>query len=472
MESFYITTAINYTNGYPHMGHAYEALVADVIARYHRNKGSDVFFSTGTDEHGMKISKTAEEHKKSPLDLCDYYVSKFKELNTKLCITNDTFIRTTDEKHKNLAQYIFQRVFDNGDIYKDVYEGWYNLREEKFVTEAEAAKDNYMDTVSGKNLSKMQEESYFFRLSKYQNQLIEYIMSHPSFIQPEERRNEILERLNSDTLQDLSISRTSFSWGILIPNDPKHVMYVWFDALTNYLSAVDYPHGNNSRYWPANIHLIGKDIVWFHAVIWPCMLLSADIPLPRTIFCHGFINGPDGKKMSKSIGNVVDPMTTLDKYPIDTFRFFLIREGTLGSDINFTENNLKERHNSELCDGIYNLINRTLNLSARVCQSQIVNVSKIPIFDLDDFRQRIEYDYEHFKLHHMLESLSCVINRVNKFLTDRAPWKDKDVTSSQTTIISVLEAMYIISHFLEPIIPNSAQKIFNVLILSHGIIYV
>jgi methionyl-tRNA synthetase len=445
------------------MGHAYEAISADIIARYHRNAGRDVFFCTGTDEHGMKIARTAEEQSLTPLQLCDHYVAKFQELNAKLLISNDRFIRTTEQQHKDLARLIFQRALDGGDIYKDTYEGWYNVREEKFVTETEAAQADFKDSVSGKPLTKMQEESYFFKMSKYQAQLIEYIKTHPEFIQPEERRHEILDRLSRDKLQDLSVSRTTFSWGVPLPNDPKHVMYVWFDALSNYLSAVDYPHGDRARYWPANMHLIGKDIVWFHTVIWPCMLFSANVPLPRTVFCHGFINGPDGKKMSKSIGNVVDPWSMLDKYPVDSFRFFLLREGSFGSDINFVESNLIERHNSELCDGLYNLINRTLNLAKTATLSRVPDVTPVSIFDLHEFVTRSEEDYARFRLQETLERLWLTINTTNKFLNDRAPWKDKDTSSRQVTIRSVLEAIYILAHYLEPILPDSALRIFAAL---------
>jgi len=436
---------------------------ADIIARYHRNAGRDVFFCTGTDEHGMKIARAAEEQNWTPIQLCDHYVGKFQELNAKLQISYDRFIRTTEQQHKDLARLIFQRALDAGDIYKDTYEGWYNVREEKFVTETEASQSDFKDPVSGKPLTKMQEESYFFKMSKYQTQLIEHIKAHPEFIQPEERRHEILERLSRDKLQDLSVSRTTFSWGVPLPNDPKHVMYVWFDALSNYLSAVDYPLGARARYWPANMHLIGKDIVWFHTVIWPCMLFSANVPLPRTVFCHGFINGPDGKKMSKSIGNVVDPWSMLDKYPVDSFRFFLLREGSFGSDINFVEGNLIERHNSELCDGLYNLVNRTLNLAKTATLARVPDVPPVHIFALDEFVARSEEDYARFRLQETLERLWLTINTTNKFLNDRAPWKDKDPTSRQTTIRSVLEAIYVLAHYLDPFLPESAQRIFAAL---------
>ena len=309
MEKFYITTAINYTNGSPHFGHAYEAIVADCLARYHRFAGNDVFFLTGTDEHGQKIADTAATQVPpvTPLELCDTYVAEFQSLNKQLNISFDNYIRTTSEKHKELAKLIWTKCAEAGDIYLDKYVGWYLKREERFVPETEAKKMNYKD--GDTPLIKTEEPSYFFRLSKYQDQIIKYIQTHPDFIFPNERREEILERLNNkkEPLLDLSISRTSFDWGIDIPekfkgkpenlkdNVDKHVMYVWFDALTNYLSGVDYPCGSVAKYWPANIHLIGKDIVWFHAVIWPCMLFSAGIQLPHRIICHGFINGPDGK---------------------------------------------------------------------------------------------------------------------------------------------------------------------------------
>lgn len=287
-EKFCITTAINYANGAPHMGHAYEAISADCIARYHRCYGRDVLFQTGSDEHGQKIAEAAETAGCAPIELCDKYVNAFQTLNARTKVSNDVYNRTTSEEHKAACRKLFEMSKANGDIYLDTYEGWYNVREETFVTETDAAAANYLDPVSGKPLKKMKEESYFFRQSRYQSRLIEHIEKNPTFIQPTRRRNEILARLREDELRDLSVSRTTFDWGIPVPDAPGHVMYVWFDALTNYLTGTGWPtKPNGDGMWPASVHIIGKDIIWFHCVIWPCMLWSAGLPLPKTVFGHG-----------------------------------------------------------------------------------------------------------------------------------------------------------------------------------------
>jgi methionyl-tRNA synthetase len=324
-EHFYITTAINYTNGPAHIGHAYEAVTSDVIARFYRLLGHSTFFCTGADEHGQKIANTAAEQGKQPIEICDFYVKGFQVLNQRTLISNDEYIRTTSVRHKETAQELWRRCKD--DVYLDTYKGWYNVREETFVTDNEAALLDYKDPSSGLPLKQVEETSYFFKMSKYKNQLLKHIEDNPTFIQPDSKRNEIMCRLNGDDLRDLSISRTTFSWGIRVPEgyDAEHVFYVWMDALSNYLTGVNAiskeDPDNLKRFWPANVHIIGKDILWFHAVIWPCLLLSAGIPLPRQIFAHGFVNDKEGKKMSKSLGNVVDPHDMLDIFHVDTFRW-------------------------------------------------------------------------------------------------------------------------------------------------------
>ncbi|EKX49004.1 hypothetical protein GUITHDRAFT_46085, partial [Guillardia theta CCMP2712] len=313
-EKFFLTTAIAYLNGVPHIGHAYEAITADIIARYYRSLGCKVFFLTGSDEHGQKIAATASTNGEAEIELCDRHVKIFADLYDKLDISFDRFIRTSSDDHKKVACHIFEEVLRAGDIYLGNYSGWYNVREETFVPEGkarEAENMNFTDPVTGLPLKKLEEPSYFFRLSR-QDQVKKHILSHPDFIQPTNARNEILQRLELP-LRDLSISRTSFSWGIPVPNDSKHVMYVWFDALINYLSGVDWPDGARSSNWPCDVHLIGKDIMWFHSVIWPSMLLSAGVQLPTRIYGHGFVNDRLGRKMSKSLNNVEDPFALLER---------------------------------------------------------------------------------------------------------------------------------------------------------------
>ena len=337
---FYITTAINYANGAPHIGHAYEAATSDVIARHQRlvakAETHPVYFVTGADEHGQKIAEQAsKEGKSAPIEICDKYVAGFQVLNQRLRVTNDDYVRTTSNRHKRTAKELWKRCHEAGDIYLDTYQGWYNVREETFVSEIEAQQNDYKDPDSGLPYRQVEEESYFFKMSNYKDRLIQYIeVDNPTFIQPSMHKNLILQRLKSDDLRDLSISRTTFNWGIDMPEGFKenHVMYVWLDALTNYLTGVnglgmngeddnDATTSELKHFWPASVHIIGKDILWFHTVIWPCLLMSAGLPLPQAVFAHGFVNDSQGKKMSKSIGNVVDPHDMLDKFEADTFRW-------------------------------------------------------------------------------------------------------------------------------------------------------
>jgi methionyl-tRNA synthetase len=330
-SGYYITTAINYTNGPAHMGHAYEAATTDVIARYHRLTGDrPAYFVTGSDEHGQKIANTAADLGKEPIDICDQYVTGFQVLNQRILISHDDYVRTTSARHKRTAQELWRLCHTAGDVYLDTYSGWYNIREETFVTESEAALSDFKDPTSGAPLKQVEEASYFFKMSKYHQRLIKHIEDNPEFIMPEQHRNQILARLRSDELRDLSISRTTFKWGIPVPEgfDSNHVMYVWMDALSNYLTGVNGLGANDDgsvegleKFWPASVHIIGKDILWFHTVIWPCLLMSAGVPLAKTVFAHGFVNDKEGKKMSKSLGNVVDPHDMLDIFDVDTFRW-------------------------------------------------------------------------------------------------------------------------------------------------------
>lgn len=464
-EKFYLTTAINYTNGSPHIGHAYEAICSDVICRYHRIYGRDVFFLTGTDEHGQKIAQTAEKMGMSPIEICDLYSKQFKELNLSLNISNDFFIRTTTHEHKAIAQNVWKLSQAKGDIYLDTYTGWYNIREETFITEFEAQASDYKDPMSGVPLQKMEEVSYFFKMSKYQQALIDHINNHPEFIQPDFRRNEILARLK-EPLTDLSTSRTTFSWGVPVPGDESHVMYVWFDALTNYLSGVGYTTCNLlSRFWPADVHVIGKDITWFHCVIWPCILMSAGIALPKTVFAHGFVVAGDGRKMSKSLGNVIEPLQLIKQFPnADTFRFYTVKGACFGRDLRFDLDAMNDCHNSDLADTLGNLVHRATGLCQKYCNGYIPDCplpDGEPPFNFDSAAQSMDLLMRRFCLQEASEIAMQACRDTNKYLTDRAPWAVSDVVEKQKICRALVEAVYILAHLFEPFIPISADEIFK-----------
>mmetsp|Transcript_4641 Transcript_4641/g.5352 ORF Transcript_4641/g.5352 Transcript_4641/m.5352 type:complete len:617 (-) Transcript_4641:805-2655(-) len=481
-EKFYITTAINYTNGAPHLGHAYEAVTTDVIARYHRGYGRSVFFLTGSDEHGQKVEQKAESLGMTPKEVCDMYVKGFKDLLTTLNISNDSYIRTTDKHHEEFVRKLWLKVREKGDIYLKDYVGWYNVHEEQYVTDLEAEKNGYKDEY-GRPYEKKEEESYFFRMSKYQKPLLEHFQKHPEFCQPESRRKEILSFLSGE-LHDLCISRTVCQWGVTCPPDPdykgdkSHVMYVWFDALSNYLSGIGYwSNGknvkDNSSFWPVNVHIIGKDIIRFHCVYWPCMLMSAGIPLPKSVFGHGFVNDKDGMKMSKSLGNVIDPMVTAEKYPVDAFRFYLTKECTYGGDLPFNEEAMCSLFNAVHVSGIGNLLHRATSLCQSYSEGKIPSQ---PAYKLDgkfpfDLQSDLVIPFEkhlcvegEFQMQNAAESLVSAINSANKYLQDAAPWKIKDASQEGTKLAivrTVLEAVYYLAHFLEPFSPSGAVGIFE-----------
>lgn len=474
-KPYYITTAINYANGPAHMGHAYEGLTADMIARYYRiSSPRGCYFVTGSDEHGQKIAGVAEGQGLEPIDICDKYVNGFKVLNQRELVSNDDYVRTTSNRHKRTCKKLWKMCSDKGDIYLDKYEGWYNVREETFVTENEAKLTDFKDPTSGLPLKKVCEASYFFRMSKYQKQLVAHIESNPECIQPETQRKFILTRLKDD-LRDLSISRTTFKWGIPVPSgfEEGHVMYVWFDALTNYLTGVDGLSANGSgsdpslpSNWPADCHLIGKDIIWFHCVIWPCMLMSAEIPLPKTVFAHGFVNDSEGKKMSKSIGNTIDPHDMLDKYQVDSFRWYLAKECPFGGELSFSEESLSTMHNADLCDTLGNLVHRATNLCHKYCGGVIPDVplaSPLPV-DLDALRDTVSSKMTSFNLDSVASAAIAAFRDINKYLTDTAPWKmkgEENEIARKTCVRMTLEAIYACTHLLAPFIPSGAGLIFD-----------
>eukprot|EP00929_Paragymnodinium_shiwhaense_P110547 TRINITY_DN7766_c0_g1_i1.p1 TRINITY_DN7766_c0_g1~~TRINITY_DN7766_c0_g1_i1.p1 ORF type:complete len:873 (+),score=259.72 TRINITY_DN7766_c0_g1_i1:89-2707(+) len=472
---FYITTAITYANGWPHIGHAYEAMTTDVFARYHRVHGKDTFFLTGSDEHGQKIAQHAEEQGMTPQQGVDKYADSFKALNQRLTISNDRFIRTTDADHKETARALWRKCKEKGDIYVGNFEGWYLVREERFITDLEAKEMDYKDPGNGQPLKKMSEPSYFFRLTKYKDAILQYMKDNPTWIRPEQYRTEIIERLSSygDDVRDLSISRATFSWGVPCPEDvvdgQEHVMYVWFDALINYISGV---HGNDakhplSRFWPADVHVIGKDISWFHTVIWGTMLMSCEIPLPKHILIHGFVSGPDGRKMSKTYGNVVNPHDMLDKYSSDTLRWFLARAGAYGDDVKFSEEALKLMHNADLCANLGNLVQRAVKLgdgTVPECDKKLVQIP----FDLAELKKSFDQAMKDFALQEAANLAVGASGATNKWIADLEPWKMKDADKQPLKVACLrflLEAVYVLAHFFAPFIPVAADAIFKK--LSH-----
>ncbi|KAF8821854.1 methionyl-tRna synthetase [Cardiosporidium cionae] len=463
LGKFYLTTAINYTNGPPHIGHAYEEIVSDFISRSYRIYNYDVFFLTGSDEHGQKIANTAAKLGLTPIDICNRYCNEFQLLNEKLSLSNDYFIRTSDPKHKAVCQWLWQQAKSAGDIYLGVYRGWYNEREETFLSDSDAKATNYLDSVTGLPLIKMEEESYFFKMSRFQERLVQHIQDNPQFILPDSRRKDILTRLK-EPLHDLSCSRNTFEWGVQVPGDPCHVMYVWFDALTNYITGVDIPDGPRKHYWPADAHVIGKDIAWFHAVVWPCILMSANIPLPKSIVTHGFVSAADGRKMSKSLGNVVDPNDVLKHYSSDTIRFYLLREARFGGEVRFDEDGMIDLSNSDLADALGNLVHRAISLCQKFCGGCVPEESTpdtVAPFDFIKLAEDVHTHLQNYCLDGMLESVMVACRSTNKYATDNAPWLQKDPIQKRRIIRCIMEAVYVLAHFFEPSIPVAAECIFK-----------
>src|SRR5699024_9920349 len=370
-KTFYLTTPIYYPSGNLHTGHAYTTVAGDAMARYKRLRGYDVMYLTGTDEHGQKIQQAAAENNQTPQAYVDEIVSGIQDLWKKLDISYDDFIRTTEPRHKDIVQKIFQQLVDQGDIYLDIYEGWYCTPCESFFTERQLEDGNCPDC--HRPVEKVKEESYFFKMSKYADRLLQYYEDNPGFIQPESRKNEMINNFIKPGLEDLAVSRTTFDWGIQVPENPKHVIYVWIDALTNYITALGYGTDHDEKYkkyWPANVHLVGKEIVRFHTIYWPIMLMALDLPLPKKVFAHGWLLMKDGK-MSKSKGNVVDPVTLIDDYGLDALRYYLLREVPFGSDGVFTPEGFVERVNFDLANDLGNLLNRTVAMIGKYFDGHI-----------------------------------------------------------------------------------------------------
>ena len=476
-KNFYITTPIYYPSGNPHMGHAYSSIIADIFARFKRLEKYNVLFLTGTDEHGQKIQKEAYKMKKNPKLFCDEISETFRSLTKKLNLTNDDFIRTTEKRHHRSVIEIWNRLVKSGDIYLDKYNGWYSVSDEAFYDEDE------IEQKDGKKISKqsgslvewVEEESYFFKLSAWGKELLKFYEKNQNFILPSSRKNEVIKFVKKG-LKDLSISRTSFTWGIPVPKNDKHIIYVWLDALTNYLSAINFPDTNDKKFkefWPADIHIIGKDILRFHAIFWPAFLLAAKLPPPKKIFGHGWILS-DEKKMSKSLGNILDPIEIIDKYGIDQLRYYLVKEVSLGNDGSISMENLKNCINNDLANNYGNLCQRVFSFIKKNCNNKI---PKNPNFIDTDKKLLDNIDNNVSKLINLMnnqdlnEYIKIVVGfsfDANKYFNDSEPWavKKTNLERMNTILHTITEQIKNISILLNPIIPVATEKVLNTLNIS------
>ena len=471
-NNYYITTPIYYPSAKPHMGHAYSSIVADFFARFKRISEHNVFFLTGTDEHGQKIQRAALEAKKDPLDFCNEISSNFKDLSAILNLSNDDFIRTTEKRHKIAVENLWNILEKKNEIYLSKYSGWYSVSDEAFYSENEIEdKDNVkVNKLSGSKVEWVEEESFFFKLSKWEKKLLEYYDKNPEFIRPESRRNEVISFVKGG-LKDLSVSRKSITWGINVPSQKDHIIYVWLDALTNYLSALDYPNIDTDKYknfWPASVHIIGKDILRFHAVYWPAFLLAANLPLPKTIYGHGWILSNE-EKMSKSKGNILDPLEIIDKYGLDPLRFYLLKEVSFGNDGNISKEKLENCINSDLANNYGNLCQRVISFNEKNLNLEIPKNIK---FNNEDLNLLNKFKENHSKIENAInkQDINFYMNflmetlfAANKYFNDQEPWNKKNDLDRLNTIIYVsLELIRKISILMYPIIPETSLKALNI----------
>mgnify|MGYP001348801716 CR=1 FL=1 len=471
-NTFYLTTPIYYPSGNLHIGHAYTTVAADAMARYKRLRGYEVMFLTGTDEHGQKIQRKAEEKGVEPIEYVDEIVAGIKKLWKQLDISNDDFIRTTEDRHKEIVEKIFDQLYQQGDIYLDEYEGWYCTPCESFFTERQLDDGKCPDC--GRPVEKVKEESYFFKMSKYADRLIQYYEENPEFIQPESRKNEMVNNFIKPGLEDLAVSRTTFDWGVRVPGNPKHVIYVWIDALSNYITALGYGTDNDEKYqkfWPADVHLVGKEIVRFHTIYWPIMLMALDLPLPKKVFAHGWLLMKDGK-MSKSKGNVVDPVSLIDRYGLDALRYYLLREVPFGSDGVFTPEAFVERTNYDLANDLGNLLNRTVAMINKYFDGEIPAIQLNETeYDRDlmnlarDVRAEVEDAMENMQFSVALSTLWKFISRTNKYIDENEPWvlaKDESKRKRLGNVMAhLVESLRQIAIMLQPFLTSTPQKVFE-----------
>ncbi len=476
-KPYYITTPIYYPSAKLHIGHAYCTTIADSIARFKRLAGYDVFFLTGSDEHGLKIQQKAEEAGVTPIEYTDKIVASFQNLWKKLNISNDDFIRTTQERHIQVVQEIFRRIYAKGDIYKGKYTGLYCTPCESYWTEHQLDENGCCPDCH-RPVQEVSEEAYFFKMSKYADRVLKYIEDNPDFIQPVSRRNEMINFIKQG-LDDLCISRTSFNWGIPVPTDPKHVIYVWFDALTNYLTPIGFLDDPEKfqKYWPADLHLVGKEIVRFHTIIWPCILMALDLPLPKKVYGHGWLI-VDGDKMSKSKGNVVDPIALIDEFSADAIRYFLLREINLGQDGNFSRDALIQRINSDLANDLGNLLHRTLNMIGKFQDGVVLAPQGESDIDLSlraDAKETVDFfrdNMENMQLSLTIKKVWAFISRANKYIDETAPWalaKDPEKKQELANVLyNLVESLRTISVLISPFMPQTAERIWKQLNLPQA----
>ena len=483
MNNFYITTPIYYVNDRPHIGHAYTSVACDVLARFNRLSGKNVKFLTGTDEHGQKVEKSAEAAGIAPQEFVDNVSQYFRDLTWIMNISNDDFIRTTEPRHKKAAQGLWKKMQENGHIYLGAYSGWYSVRDEAYYQESELVAGK---APTGADVEWVEEPSYFFNLSKWQDKLLDFYDKNPDFIAPESRRNEIISFVKGG-LKDLSISRTTFSWGIPMPisqaGDEKHIMYVWLDALTNYLSALGYPDEKSSDYqnfWQNSysMHMVGKDIIRFHAVYWPAFLMAADLPLPKRIFAHGWWT-IEGEKMSKSLGNAISPSALVEEFGLDQTRWFLMREVPFGNDGNFSRERMIAVINSELANNIGNLVQRTLSMVAKNCGGKVPSADGVDKDELDmsflyniyvtedNTAQDVKNRYMNCKFNDIMADIVAISSEANNYIDTKAPWKQKKIDERlmNATLYHLLEGIRCIAIMIQPFIPNSSSKILDLLVV-------
>jgi len=469
-KNFYITTPIYYPSAKPHMGHAYTSIVADFFARFKKMDGFDVHFLTGTDEHGLKIQRSAEKNNMKPKDFCDEISKTFEDLNKTLNLSNTDFIRTTENRHINSVQYLWKILEDNNQIYLSKYAGWYSVSDEAFYQEDEikTIENKKYANISNSLVEWVEEESFFFKLSEWEKPLLKFYKENPKFILPESRKNEVVSFVKKG-LKDLSVSRKTFSWGIKIPNNEEHIVYVWLDALTNYISALNFPNTEDNLYkkfWPADIHIIGKDILRFHAVYWPAFLMAADLPLPSRIYGHGWILSGD-EKMSKSKNNILDPLEIIEQYGLDTLRYYLLKEVSFGNDGNISQEKLESCINSDLANNYGNLCQRVLTFCETNCDLKVPSHEfnkedldvLIPFEDLNKLRNLIDNQKINEYMNFLIESLFAS----NKYFNDQEPWKKKDDKIRLNTIVfTALELIRKISILLNPVIPETSLKVLKI----------